>query len=123
MSWPTTGTCTPGATPAQTGRDLATALETRTDVVVTALLEAGRLDLARRILGRRRRAADPTGDPGTVRIRVGYHHLDAVRQLLQFADHIKITTHPRPVPWSPPSLATSPNATTPRCCWAAVRVR
>ncbi|WP_214106846.1 helix-turn-helix transcriptional regulator [Acrocarpospora catenulata] len=74
-------------------RELVAALEDRHEVIVTALLDADREDIARRILGSRLRTVDATDDPTRIRLTVGYEQLDGVRQLLQFSDHIEIT-HP-----------------------------
>ncbi|GAA1791873.1 helix-turn-helix transcriptional regulator [Leucobacter iarius] len=73
---------------------LVAGLEQRRSLRVTALLDAGTEDLARRILGSRLEAVDPTSDPDTVRITVGYDQLDAVRQLLQFSDHLEVVDPP-----------------------------
>lgn len=75
-------------------RDLMDDLE-RGDVpvMITALLDADRLDLARRILGTRLRSAEPVDDT-RVRITVGYDQPEAVRQLLQFAEHLLIIDPP-----------------------------
>lgn len=80
----------PGADLAGTARELGEALESQAHVVVTAWAAADRLDLVRRILGARlRTAGDPRGD-GRVEITVAYGHLDGVRQLLQFGEHIEV---------------------------------
>ncbi len=73
---------------------LVAGLEERYDVRVTALLDAGSEDMARRILGNRLLAVAATEHPDTVRLTIGYDQLDAVRQLLQFADHIEVTDPP-----------------------------
>lgn len=69
-------------------------LEERHDVHVTALLDAGSEDMARRILGSRLLSVEPSEVPARVRITVGYDQLAAVRQLLQFAEHIEVTDPP-----------------------------
>ena len=84
----------PGVALAEVVRDLATALEDRHEVIVTAVLDADREDIARRILGSRLRSAEATDDPDRVRITVGYDQLGGVRQLLQFSDHIEVTDPP-----------------------------
>ena len=95
-----------GAALSDVARELSRALESRHRVTVTALLDADRLDLARRILGSRLLTvgpADPVGpadhaDPADggarVTITVGYDEVDAVRQLLQFGDHIEVLRPP-----------------------------
>jgi predicted DNA-binding transcriptional regulator YafY len=59
-------------------------------VTVTALLDAARVDLARRILGSRLLTVSDSDRDARVTITVGYDELDAVRQLLQFSDHIEV---------------------------------
>lgn len=62
-------------------------------ILVTAHLRADRIDLARRILGTRLVQASDTQDVGhglVVEIVVRYDHPEAVRQLLQFGDHIEV---------------------------------
>ncbi|MBF8175791.1 WYL domain-containing protein [Streptomyces olivaceus] len=80
----------PGADLAGTARQLGEELEGAGHVVVTARLDAGSLDLARRILGARLRTAGGREDDGRVEITVSYGQLDGVRQLLQFGDHIEV---------------------------------
>lgn len=80
----------PGADLASVSRALMDSLERGGSVVITALLDTDRLDLARRILGNRLRTAESTGDHRT-KITVSYDELEAVRQLLQFAEHLLIT--------------------------------
>ncbi|MFJ8191425.1 helix-turn-helix transcriptional regulator [Streptomyces sp. NPDC096094] len=80
----------PGADLAGTARELGEALESQGHVVVTAWVDADRLDLVRRILGARLRTAGGPGDDGRVEITVAYGHLDGVRQLLQFGEHIEV---------------------------------
>ncbi|MFE9054158.1 helix-turn-helix transcriptional regulator [Streptomyces mutabilis] len=81
----------PGADLVGTARELGEALESRQDVIVTARVDAGSIDLARRILGARLRTVGdrPDGD-GRVEITVAYGALDGARQLLQFSDHIEV---------------------------------
>ncbi|OSC72952.1 transcriptional regulator [Streptomyces sp. 4F] len=81
----------PGADLVGTARELGEALESRQDVIVTARVDAGSIDLARRILGARLRTVGdrPDGD-GRVEITVAYGGLDGVRQLLQFSDHVEV---------------------------------
>ncbi len=69
---------------------LVARLEQRRAVKVSAMLDASSQDIARRILGNRLLAVEATDDPGTVQITVGYDQLDAVRQLMQFTDHIEV---------------------------------
>ncbi|QZY50885.1 helix-turn-helix transcriptional regulator [Leucobacter tenebrionis] len=73
---------------------LVSGLEERHSIRVTALLDAKTEDMARRILGTRLLSVEPTEHPAEVRITVGYDQLAAVRQLLQFADHVEITDPP-----------------------------
>ncbi|MFR9749820.1 helix-turn-helix transcriptional regulator [Nocardia sp. 004] len=84
----------PGITLADIVHELTAALEQRRDVIVTALLDADREDIARRILGSRLLSVAPVDHTGQVRISVGYDQLDGVRQLLQFSDHIEIIDPP-----------------------------
>ena len=84
-----------GATLAGTAASLGQALEGRPGITVTALLDASRVDIARRILGSRLRSVAPCdADAGRVTIAVAFEHLDAVRQLLQFSDHIEVVGPP-----------------------------
>ncbi len=79
-----------GAALSDVAAELSLALESRHRVIVTALIDADRVDIARRILGSRLRSASvPDGDARAT-ITVGYQELDGVRQLLQFSDHIEI---------------------------------
>lgn len=73
---------------------LVSGLETRHTIRVTATLERKTEDMARRILGSRLLSVEPMDDPDRVQITVGYDQLDAVRQLLQFTDHIEVTDPP-----------------------------
>ena len=79
-----------GAALSEVARELSRALESRHRVTVTALLDADRVDLARRILGSRLLAVSPADRDARVTITVGYDELNAVRQLLQFSDHIEV---------------------------------
>jgi predicted DNA-binding transcriptional regulator YafY len=83
----------PGADLASVARRLMDDLERRRSIMITALLDANRVDLARRVLGSRLRTVQSVDDH-QVRITVGYDQLDAVRQLLQFADHLVIIDPP-----------------------------
>lgn len=74
--------------------DLVSRLEERRTIRVIAALDAGTEDIARRILGSRLLSVEPSSDPEKVRIAVGYDQLDAVRQLMQFTDHIEIIEPP-----------------------------
>jgi predicted DNA-binding transcriptional regulator YafY len=79
---------------ADLSNELAARLETRHTIRVTATLDAATEDMARRILGSRLMSVEPTHNPDMVRITVAYDQLDAVRQLLQFSDHIEILDPP-----------------------------
>jgi len=79
-----------GAALPEVAGKLSRALESRHRVTVTALLDADRVDLARRILGSRLLAVSQVDRDARATITVGYDELDAVRQLLQFSDHIEI---------------------------------
>ena len=79
-----------GAALAEVAGELSRALESRHRMTVTALLDAGRVDLARRILGSRLLSVSQADRDARVTITVGYDELDAVRQLLQFSDHIEV---------------------------------
>lgn len=83
----------PGVDLASVGRELMDNLERGGSVVITALLDTDRLDLARRILGARLRTAEAADDHRT-KITVSYDELEAVRQLLQFAEHLLIIDPP-----------------------------
>jgi len=79
-----------GAALSDVAEELSSALESSHRVIVTALIDADRVDIARRVLGSRLRSASvPDGD-ARVTITVGYQELDGVRQLLQFSDHIEV---------------------------------
>ncbi|MFF4096611.1 helix-turn-helix transcriptional regulator [Streptomyces sp. NPDC001834] len=91
---------------------LGASLEDAQDLVVTVRLDADRLDIAKRILGKRllstgsadagangdadvSASADADADAeGTVVLQVGYDQLDGVRQLLQFSDHFEVLGPP-----------------------------
>ncbi|RYV52897.1 WYL domain-containing protein [Pengzhenrongella frigida] len=79
-----------GATLEGVAQTLGKALEGRNEVTVTALLDADRVDLARRVLGGRLRSIDQTARSRRATITIGYDQIDGVRQLLQFADHIEV---------------------------------
>lgn len=66
------------------------ALEARREITVTALLDADRVDLARRVLGSRLRSVASGNADKRSTITIAYDQLDAVRQLLQFGDHIEV---------------------------------
>ncbi|QGN31487.1 YafY family protein [Microlunatus sp. Gsoil 973] len=68
-------------------------LERSGSVMITALLDADRVDLARRVLGSRLRSTTRIDDH-QARITIAYEQLEAVRQLLQFADHLVIIDPP-----------------------------
>ncbi len=79
-----------GAALSDVAGELSRALESRHWVTVTALLDADRVDLAHRILGSRLLSVSHADRDARVTITVGYDELDAVRQLLQFSDHIEV---------------------------------
>ena len=79
-----------GAALSDVAGELSRALESRHRMIVTALLNAGRVDLAHRILGSRLLSVSHADRDARVTITVGYEELDAVRQLLQFSDHIEV---------------------------------
>jgi predicted DNA-binding transcriptional regulator YafY len=79
-----------GASLSDVAAELSRALESRHRVTVTALLDADRVDIARRILGSRLLSVSHADRDVRATITVGYDELDAVRQLLQFSDHIEI---------------------------------
>lgn len=76
--------------------ELAERLERPAETVdVVAELDAGSVDLARRILGSRLTAVDSVGSHDkSVTITVTYRQVEDVRQLLQFGDHIEVTSPP-----------------------------
>lgn len=78
---------------ASVSRQLMDDLERGGPLLVTALLDTERLDLARRVLGTRLRTTESVDDHRT-RITVTYDELEAVRQLLQFAEHLVIIDPP-----------------------------
>jgi predicted DNA-binding transcriptional regulator YafY len=84
-----------GAALADVARELSRALESRHQVTITALLDADRVDIARRILGSRLRSVSYADRDARATITVGYDELAGVRQLLQFSDHIEIL-YPEP---------------------------
>ncbi|MGE9809591.1 helix-turn-helix transcriptional regulator [Janibacter sp. G1551] len=84
----------PGAKLADIARELSARLEEQRGIVITALLDADREDIARRILGSRLIDVAASTNESKVVIRVGYPELDGVRQLMQFTDHIEITDPP-----------------------------
>jgi predicted DNA-binding transcriptional regulator YafY len=75
-------------------RSVWTRLRERTEalgqVEVTIRLRASRLDLAARILGSRLHPAGPVDVDGWQTLTVAYPEVEAVRQLLQFGDHIDV---------------------------------
>lgn len=73
---------------------LVSGLEERHSIRVTAILDAKVEDMARRILGSRLLSVEPTGSSASVQVTIGYDQLDAVRQLLQFAEKIEILDPP-----------------------------
>jgi len=79
-----------GAALSDVAAELSRALESHHRVTVTALLDADRVDIARRILGSRLLAVSHDDRDVRATITVGYDELDGGRQLLQFSDHIEI---------------------------------
>ncbi len=79
----------PGATLRSEWAALKGRTEERGRVRVTARLAEARLDLARRILGARLSEVSEA-EGGACTIVVVYPELEAVRQLLQFGDHIEV---------------------------------
>ena len=79
---------------AELARTLGAQLEGARDLVVTVRLDADRLDIAGRILGKRLLSATQADADGTVVLQVGYDRLDGVRQLLQFSDHFEVIDPP-----------------------------
>ncbi|MEX3510928.1 WYL domain-containing protein [Kocuria carniphila] len=73
---------------------LVSGLEERHSIRVTAVLDAKIEDMARRILGTRLLSVEATESSSSVRITIGYDQLDAVRQLLQFAEKIEVIDPP-----------------------------
>ncbi|MCQ4205126.1 WYL domain-containing protein [Streptomyces coelicoflavus] len=80
----------PGADLAGTARKLGEALESRERVMVTARVDAASLDIARRPEPGAQDPAGDRGEDGRVEITVAYGHVDGVRQLLQFGEHIEV---------------------------------
>ncbi|KTR96399.1 transcriptional regulator [Microbacterium testaceum] len=68
---------------------LSARTESTGEVIVTARLRASRVDLAQRILGTRIQSVSPDGE-GWCTVTLGYPEVEAVRQLLQFGDHIEV---------------------------------
>ena len=109
-----------GATLAGTAAELGRSLESRHEITVTALLDADRVDIARRILGSRLRSVVPCpvardnttvsdstvsdttvsdttasgSEGGRATVTIAFEHLNGVRQLLQFSDRIEVTSPP-----------------------------
>lgn len=80
----------PGVTLETVVDTLAQALEKpRTTVTVTAELDPGTVDMARRIIGSRLVSVEEGESVST--LTVAYEHIGGVRQLLQFGDHIQVT--------------------------------
>lgn len=75
-------------------RQLADRLESGHEVVITAELNADRRDLAERILGTRLLTVELGAHPGVITMEVAYAELGGVRQLLQFAEHIRVLDPP-----------------------------
>ncbi len=83
----------PGESLLTVSRHLSAGVERRGGITVTAVLSLNRVDLARRILGSRLIGSKPL-DSGTVEITVAYDQVEAVRQLLQFGAHLRVTGPP-----------------------------
>lgn len=83
-----------GVTLPALARELSDRLESTYDVVVTAEVDAGRRDLVERVLGSRLISARVLEDSQILQIEVGYAELGGVRQLLQFADHLRVLAPP-----------------------------
>jgi predicted DNA-binding transcriptional regulator YafY len=81
-----------GETLESVARHLSVKLEREAVFEVRARLRTDRLDLARRILGRRL-ARVSSVEPEYVEITVAYDQLPGIRQLLQFGEHLTVT-HP-----------------------------
>jgi predicted DNA-binding transcriptional regulator YafY len=93
QSWevlPTGRSLRQGESLASVSRQLSASVEKRDGITVVAMLAAERLDLARRILGSRLTSSKPL-DTDTVEITVVYDEVAAVRQLLQFGAHLRVT--------------------------------
>lgn len=73
--------------------DLKRRVEGTGEVVITARLRATRIDLAQRILGARLHRVSPS-IAGWREIAICYEELEAVRQLLQFGDHLEVLSPP-----------------------------
>ncbi|QHK22529.1 WYL domain-containing protein (plasmid) [Pseudarthrobacter psychrotolerans] len=82
-----------GESLASVSRYLSASVENRSGITVVATLAVDRLDLARRILGSRLTGNRPL-DAGRVEITVVYDQAEAVRQLLQFGAHLRVTSPP-----------------------------
>lgn len=82
-----------GESLATVSRYLSTSVENRSGITVVATLAVDRLDLARRILGSRLTGNRPL-DTGRAEITVVYDQMNAVRQLLQFGAHLRVTSPP-----------------------------
>jgi predicted DNA-binding transcriptional regulator YafY len=82
-----------GESLASVSRHLSASVERRNGITVVASLAADRLDLARRILGSRLTSSKPL-DADRVEITVVYDEVAAVRQLLQFGAHLRVTAPP-----------------------------
>jgi predicted DNA-binding transcriptional regulator YafY len=69
--------------------ELKERVEEAGEVTITARLQEGQLDRARRILGIRIHDVTPA-DNGWRQVTIRYPESESVRQLLQFADHIEV---------------------------------
>lgn len=82
-----------GESLASVSRHLSASVEHRGSITVTAVLSFDRFELARRILGSRLTGSKPL-DATRVEITMAYDQVEAVRQLLQFGAHLRITSPP-----------------------------
>ncbi len=82
-----------GESLASVSRHLSASVDSRGGITVTAVLSLDRVELARRILGSRLTGSKPL-DATRVEITVAYEQVEAVRQLLQFGAHLRVTSPP-----------------------------
>ena len=83
-----------GHTLATVWAQLKTQVEQTGDVAIEARLRRSRLDLAHRILGSRMTAVHQLDDQWC-QVTIRYEEVEAVRQLMQFGDHIEVLTPAR----------------------------
>ncbi|GAA2028496.1 WYL domain-containing protein [Yaniella flava] len=79
----------PGNTLRTVWSSLKESVEAPGEITITARLRTSRLDLAHRILGTRLQESIPV-DQEWSQVAIQYKEIEAVRQLLQFADHIEV---------------------------------